>query len=141
MTILTSAAVLSNFLASEAEHDRSRDSVTLLAGSGAERVVDVGYIIGLRTKSSAVATADGGNTGDGTAGTVTGGALAVAGTYTLTCTVASANAGTCSWGIGIGRKPPDSSSRRLPPLTGQIQTSTLLSFARRYLTIVPLCGP
>ncbi len=85
---------LGDVLKFEAPHLFSRESITVLAGSGSDRTLVIGEVFGKRTKSTVTVTADDGNTGDGVAGAVTLGAMAEAGTYTLTCIVAAANAGT-----------------------------------------------
>jgi hypothetical protein len=85
---------LGDVLKFEAANFFSRKAVTVLAGSGSDRSLTVGEVIGKRTKSDVVAAADGGNTGDGTAGTVTLGSKAEPGAYALTCITAAANAGT-----------------------------------------------
>ena len=94
MPVLSEANNLGDVLKHEAPQLFSREEITVLAGSGSDRSLAIGEVIGKRTRSDAVVTPDGGNTGDGAAGAVTLGANAEAGTYTLTCTVASANAGT-----------------------------------------------
>ena len=82
-------------------------SITLAPGSG---TLTRGTVLGKLTKSSAVAAKVSG-TGDGdvAAATVTLGALAQVGVYTLTCTAASTGAGT------FQVQAPDKSL--LPPLT------------------------
>ena len=65
---LSRGAMLSTLLQWEAEPDYSREAVTLLAGAGGERRVDVGTILANLVETSsatAVASADAGNTGDG----------------------------------------------------------------------------
>ncbi len=94
MPVISEGSNLGDVLKFEASNLYSRESVTVLAGSGSDRSLAIGEVFGKRTRSEVVVTADGGNTGDGTAGAVTLGALAEAGTYSLTCIVAAANAGT-----------------------------------------------
>jgi hypothetical protein len=65
----------------------------VLAGSGADRVLGIGSVLGRITKGAATAAAVAGNTGNGAAGAVTLGAKAKTGAYTLTCASAAANAG------------------------------------------------
>lgn len=65
----------------------SKDKGTLASGQN----LDVGAVIG--NVLTGTATADAGNTGNGTAGAVTIGSSVVEGTYTLTCTAAATNAG------------------------------------------------
>jgi len=78
------------FLISEANNTRSRELGTLATGD-----LDAGTVLGQVTSASAV-TADGENTGNGTAGAATLGTDAENGTYTLTCTAEASNAGTFS---------------------------------------------
>ena len=94
MPVLSENNNLGDVLKYEAPQLISREAVTVLAGSGSARSLAIGEVIAKRTKSTPVATPDAGNTGDGAAGAVTLGANAEAGTYTLTCTAASADAGT-----------------------------------------------
>ncbi|HSG88217.1 MAG TPA: head decoration protein, partial [Pseudomonadales bacterium] len=90
MTTLTKYLGTLAFLLSEAMGARSRaqiivaESMTLLAGA----------VLGQIKFGTITAAPDGGNTGDGTVGTLTAGRLAVVGDYVLTCIAASANAGT-----------------------------------------------
>lgn len=69
----------------------SRDTATIVSGAG---ILQPGTVLGKRTKTAANATADGGNTGDGTISAVTLGSLAEVGTYELVCIAAAANGGT-----------------------------------------------
>lgn len=65
---LSRGAMLSTLLQWEAEPDFSREAVTLLAGDGAERRVEVGTILANLVETAgatAVVQADAGNTGDG----------------------------------------------------------------------------
>ena len=72
----------------------SRENVIVLAGSGAERALTSGMVLGKITKGTVTTAADGGNTGDGDfAATPTAGAAAVAGAYELEIVEAAANAG------------------------------------------------
>lgn len=82
------------FLKGEADKLYSRSEVVVLAGSGAERALKSGMVLGRRSRSSAVMAAGGGNTGNGVAGAVTLGAEAKVGVYTLRCVAAATNAGT-----------------------------------------------
>lgn len=72
----------------------SREQATLLAGSGADRKVVLGEVLGkVLFDADVTVTAGGGNTGNGT---VTGDALLAAaklGTYTATCIAAATNGG------------------------------------------------
>lgn len=94
MTVLSEGNNLGDVLKYEAPQLISREAVTVLAGSGSERALAIGEVITKRTRSDAIITPDGGNTGDGVAGAVTLGSMAETGAYVLTCIAASANAGT-----------------------------------------------
>ena len=91
--LTTAPITLGRVLKYEAPNFFSRDSVTVLAGSGAARSLSLGQVIGLITKGAATAEADGGNTGNGTVGTITLGAKAKVGDYVLTCIETAANGG------------------------------------------------
>lgn len=82
------------FLLSEANGERSREAVRINAGAG--KLVAGTLLAKITAANAGVATADGGNTGNGTMGTVTVGNDALTGTYVLTITAAAANAGTFS---------------------------------------------
>jgi hypothetical protein len=73
--------------------DYSREAIVILAGSGAERRLTSGMVLGKVTKGTATAAAVSGNTGNGTMGPVTVGAAAKAGVYRLTCIEPAPNAG------------------------------------------------
>jgi hypothetical protein len=107
MPVLNETNNLGDVLKYETPNLYSREAVTVLAGSGADRVLAVGTAIGRRTKSTAAATADGGNAGDGVAGTVTPGVKAEVGSYTLTCVSTAANAGTFEVLTPKGYQLPD----------------------------------
>ena len=109
MSVLSETNRLGDVLKYEAPNLYSREAVTVLAGSGADRVLSVGEVIGKRTKSSVTATPDGGNTGDGVATLATPalGIDAEVGTYTLTCIAAATNAGTFEVLTPKGHKLPD----------------------------------
>ena len=107
MPVLSEPNNLGDVLKFEAPQLISREAVTVLAGSGAARTLAVGEVIAKRIKSAAVATADAGNTGDGVVGAVTLGVNADVGTYTLTCTAASADAGTFQVLTPNGYRLPD----------------------------------
>jgi hypothetical protein len=90
---------LSSVLKWETHTDYSRESVVLLAGSGAARAIGLGMILAMLTNTAtaaAVAAADPGNTGDGvmtmSSPPVTG--AAKEGVYTVVCTEPAANGGT-----------------------------------------------
>lgn len=92
MTIKTEGVYTGEFLLSEAAGTRSREEVVIAAGSG---ILKAGTLIALITAANALTpTADGGNTGDGTIGSVTVTSAAITGDYVLTITEAAANAGT-----------------------------------------------
>ncbi|HLA33008.1 MAG TPA: head decoration protein [Pseudomonas sp.] len=91
MSIKTEGVHAGEFLLSEANGSRSRKEVTITAGAG---ILAAGTLIALITAANAaVATADGGNTGDGVMGTITTSSAAVTGTYVLTITEAAADGG------------------------------------------------
>jgi len=91
MTIKTEGAYAGEFLLSEANGTRSREEVVIGAGSG---VLVAGTLIALITASNALTpTADSGNTGNGTIGSVTVTSAAVTGNYLLTITEAVEDGG------------------------------------------------
>ncbi|MBF0213046.1 MAG: head decoration protein [Magnetococcales bacterium] len=94
MPILTEGNYLGDALKSEAPYLMSRETVTVLAGSGADRELLVGHVLGRRTKSSVTAAAVAGNTGGGSLGTVTLGSKAEVGVYTVECLTAPTAVGT-----------------------------------------------
>lgn len=71
----------------------SREEGTLLGGDSADRAVDIGTVLGKRLLGDADITPDGGNTGNGALGSLTLGAAAKPGTYTVTCIAEAANSG------------------------------------------------
>lgn len=83
-----------------------REKVTILAGSGAARALTVGMVVAKVTKGTASATAFAGNTGTGAMGSITVGAAAKPGRYTLLIRDANTNAGnfivTDPDGIAVG---------------------------------------
>jgi len=85
---------LSDFLQTEMQSMQSRKEVILLAGSGSDRILDVGTVMGMRTKGALSNAADGGNTGDGVVSADSLGPKAKVGDYVAVCIAASANAGT-----------------------------------------------
>ena len=107
MPVISERNNLGDVLKFEAPNLFSREEIVVLAGSGDDRSLAIGEVFGKRTKSDVVVTADGGNTGDGTASAVTLGALAEPGTYTLTCIAAAANAGTFQVQTPKGYRLPD----------------------------------
>ena len=66
MAVLTESKRLGDWLKWEEDNHYSRDIVTVLAGSGAERVLTTGMVLGRITKGAATGAAVAGNTGDGT---------------------------------------------------------------------------
>lgn len=91
MTIKTEGVYAGEFLLSEANGTRSREEVVIAAGSG---ILKAGTLIALITAANAMTpTADPGNTGNGTIGSVTVTSAAISGTYSLIITEAAANGG------------------------------------------------
>lgn len=91
MTTFTEPDNLKDFLVWEEERGKSRKEVTFLSGESIALAEVVGEVA---ISCPTTGTADAGNTGDGTCGSVTAGAKTKIGTYTLTCTAAATNAGT-----------------------------------------------
>lgn len=88
------------------EHDSlfSREKITLLSGED----LPVGAVCGKITKvTPTTGTADGGNTGNGTCTSVTGGEDTQIGTYTLECITAATDAGTFKVTTPDGDALPD----------------------------------
>ena len=108
MNAYSESTYLGDVLKCEAPNLYSRDTVTVLAGNGAERVLKVGAVIARRTRSTVTVTAGDGNTGDGevTLADPPLGALAEAGTYRLACITAGA-AGTFQVLSPRGYRLPD----------------------------------
>ena len=96
MNAYSESTYLGDVLKCEAPNLYSRDTVTVLAGSGAERVLMAGAVIAARTRSEVTVTTGDGNTGNGEATLVdlALGALAEAGIYRLACITAGADGGT-----------------------------------------------
>lgn len=91
MTIKTEGVYPGEFLLSEANGTRSREEVVIAAGSG---ILKAGTLIALITAANALTpTADAGNTGNGTVGSVAVTSAAISGPYILTIAEASANGG------------------------------------------------
>ncbi len=92
MNVQTEANNLGDVLKHEAPNLYSREAVTVLAGAGADRVLNVGAVVARRTRSSVAVTADTGNTGDGAATLADPalGASAEVGAYRLTCITSGA---------------------------------------------------
>lgn len=74
------------------DYPRVARKITLLSGENRTK----GALLGKISKAVAAAVADGGNTGNGTVGSLTMGAKAKIGTYTLTCIATATNGGTFS---------------------------------------------
>ena len=94
MTILNETKHTEAFLVSEAPHTRSREGITILAGSGSPRVLTAGQALSKKFAGTGVSAADAGNTGDGAMGAVTVGARAKPGVYELVCIEPATNLGT-----------------------------------------------
>jgi len=88
-TSFTETGHAGGFMVSEANGWRSRDSGVIISGAD----LLAGTVLGKITKGSAAAVA-GTNTGNGTMGSITVGAAAVAGVYTLRVTAIASNAGS-----------------------------------------------
>lgn len=71
----------------------SREDIVVLAGSGSDRVLTNGMVLGKITKGAATPAAVAGNTGNGTVGAVTIAAGAKVGVYKLWCIEPATNAG------------------------------------------------
>lgn len=95
MTVFTEGRHAGEFLMSEAAGMRSRDTITIPAGTG---VVEPGTVLGLVTNENVVSTsqaADAGNTGTGSIaeGVTPVGADVKVGTYRIVCIEPAADAG------------------------------------------------
>ena len=88
------------------------EEITVISGQN----LDKGTLIGKITRAVGSATADAGNTGNGTASAVTGGDNTKIGIYTLTCVEAATNAGRF--------KVIDPDGERLDDLTVAVAYST-----------------
>ncbi len=94
MPVLTESKRLGDWLKYEQENQYSRDIVTILAGSGADRALLTGMVLGRVTKGAAVGAAVAGNTGDGTITAAPAvGAAAKPGVYRVTCIEPAADGG------------------------------------------------
>lgn len=95
MSLLTEGKVPGDWLKGEQvdPQDFSREKITILAGSGAVRALTSGMVLAKVTKGAATAAAVAGNTGNGTMGSVTVGAAAKPGVYSLTFIEPASNAG------------------------------------------------
>lgn len=93
MAVQTEGQYVGDWLKWEQEGRFSRKVVTILAGSGADRALTSGMVLGCVTKGTASAAAVAGNTGTGTIGAITVGAAAKPGAYRLTCIEPATDAG------------------------------------------------
>ncbi len=82
------------FVVWETLSDYCREQITILAGSGSDRVLTAGQALARIFAGTATAAAGAGNTGDGTMGAITVSALAKDGNYSLIIGEAIANAGS-----------------------------------------------
>lgn len=104
MTTKTEGRHPAEFLVSEANRTRSRESITVLSGQN----LKPGHVIGKATKAgTTTVTADAGNTGDGTMGAVTVAADSKVGKYRLTIIEPATNAGAFTVedpdGVNVGQ--------------------------------------
>lgn len=91
MNIKTEGVHAGEFLLSEANGERSRANITISAGSG---IIAAGTLMAVLTAANAlVSTAQAGNAGNGTVGSVTVTTAAITGTYVLEITEVAANGG------------------------------------------------
>jgi len=91
MTILTQGRRTAEFLLSEANGARSREAIVVNAGAGK---LEAGTLLAqLTAANAATPSAAGGNTGNGSLGTVGVGNEAITGTYVLTVTAAASDGG------------------------------------------------
>ena len=103
MSTLDEKNYTSDVLCFEVDREYSRKAVTVVAVAA----LAVGAVLAKKTKSTAVAAAVAGNTGTGTFGDITLGALAKPGVYKLKCKSAASNAGTFSVLTPDGTSLPD----------------------------------
>lgn len=97
MSVITESKRLGDWLKWEQENQYSRDIVTVLAGSGSDRVLTSGMVLGRATTGTATSAAVAGNTGNGTiTANPTVGQGAKAGVYQLVCVEPAANGGKFS---------------------------------------------
>ncbi len=96
MSVMTETNRAGDWLKHERDARYSREQITILAGSGADRVLTSGMVLGKITKGAATPAAVAGNTGDGTIGAVTVGAAAKPGVYRLVCIEPATDAGKFS---------------------------------------------
>ena len=94
MAVLKEGQRIGDWLKVEEQHLRSREEHTILAGSGSDRVLTSGMVLGEKqVTGTGTAAAFAGNTGDGVMGAITVGTLAKAGRYVLRLIAAAADAG------------------------------------------------
>lgn len=96
MATYTELNRIGDWLRGETDDQRlrySRESITILAGSGSERALKSGQVLGKIVTGSASSAAFAGNTGNGTMGTVTVSAGAKVGVYKLVVVEPATNAG------------------------------------------------
>jgi len=97
MPVITESKRLGDWLKWEQENQYSRDIVTVLAGSGADRALTSGTVLGRVTKGAATGAAVAGNTGNGTiTANPTVGQAAKPGVYQLVCIEPATNGGKFS---------------------------------------------
>ncbi len=97
MSVLTEGMRLGDWLKWEVDNQYSRDVVTILAGSGSDRVLTTGMVLGRVTKGSAVGAAVAGNTGNGTITAAPAvGQAAKPGVYRAVCIEPATNGGKFS---------------------------------------------
>lgn len=143
------------FLVSEAVWTRSRSNETILAGSGADRVLTAGMVLGARLSGTAASVADAGNTGDGAMGAVTVAGNAKDGAYQLVIIetiaalgtfqvedpdgqiVGTGNVGTVFTGGGLSFTLSDGAADFL---AGDRFTITVTQTARKHLQLDPAAG-
>ena len=97
MPVMSETKRLGDWLKWEEENQYSRDIVTILAGSGTDRVLTTGMVLGRITKGTAASAAVAGNTGNGTiTASPTVGAAAKPGVYRVVCIEPAADGGKFS---------------------------------------------
>ncbi|HPT27527.1 MAG TPA: head decoration protein [Bryobacteraceae bacterium] len=97
MSVLTEGMRLGDWLKWEVDNQYSRDVVTILAGSGSDRVLTTGMVLGRVTKGSAVGAAVAGNAGNGTITAAPAvGQAAKPGVYRVVCIEPATNGGKFS---------------------------------------------
>jgi hypothetical protein len=97
MSVQTEGMRLGDWLKWEVDNQYSRDVVTILAGSGSERALTTGMVLGRVAKGAAVGAAVAGNTGNGTITAAPSvGQAAKPGVYRVVCIEPAANGGKFS---------------------------------------------